>query len=70
MKDVGGAAGAGGSDDAAGVNDVVREHEGGRGALRRWRPWPKIAFVVIELWSATRNGRADAIKIKKKTAAE
>ena len=35
MEDVDGVAGAGGFDDATGVSDVVRVHEGGRGALRR-----------------------------------
>ena len=47
VKDVDGVAGAGDFDDASGVSDVVRVHEGGRGPLRRWRPWSKIAFLVI-----------------------
>jgi len=47
VEDVDGAAGAGDFDDASGVSDVVRVHEGGRGPLRRWRPWSKIAFLVI-----------------------
>ena len=48
MEDVNGVAGADDLDDAAGVGDVVRVQEGGHGALRRLRPWSKIAVLVFD----------------------
>ena len=49
VEDVDGVAGADDFNVVAGVNDVGRVLGGGRGALRRWRPWSKIAFLV-EFW--------------------
>jgi len=46
VEDVDCVAGADDVDVAAGVNDVGRVLGGGDGALRRRRPWSKIAFLV------------------------
>ena len=47
MEDVDGVAGADDFDVAARVKDVGRVHGGRCGALRRWRPWTKIAVLVF-----------------------
>ena len=48
VEEIGGVAGADDFDGDAGVSGAVRVYEGGRGALRRRRPWPKIAFSVVD----------------------
>ena len=49
VAEVDGVAGADDFNVSAGVSDVGRVLGGGRGALRRWRPWSKIA-VLVEFW--------------------
>ena len=48
VEDIDGVAGADDLDVSAGVKDVGRVHGGGCGALRRWRPWSKIAVLVFD----------------------
>ena len=48
VEDVDGVVGADDFNVAAGVKDFGRLHGSGRGALRRWRPWSKIAVLVFD----------------------
>jgi len=66
VENVDGVAGADDFDAAAGVSDVVRVHEGGRGALRRWWSRTKTAVLVFgvegfeDIDDSERRGAEDA----------